>query len=284
MKINYNNKEIPPSDTPPKSLTKIGHFANGSCSSLIMITCLHPLSTTKTHLMNGKGFPPFSQLYKGITSSAGSVIPIQSISFLTQGALVNYYFNGNREIMTDTQKIAVGLSGGIPTSVIATSFDRVMIQQQLNGWKTLYTVRKIINHCGPQGLMKGYFPALTRESFFSMTLFGTSDVLADKIMKRLPQDWENKETISITAGRVLAGIVAGALTTPVDVLKTRMQADLEGKYPTSWKTISQLVNKEGPKSLIKGIWIRSCFVSLAILILGYAKEKLPNSFPKSLYQ
>lgn len=270
--------------SPMKPLNEIGHFVNGACSSLIMITCLQPLSTTKTHLMNGKGLPSFSMLYKGMTPSACSIVPIQSMSFFTQGALVNHYFNGNRETMTDMQKIAVGLSAGASTSLLATVFDRVMIQQQLKGGGPIYTARKIMILCGFRGLVKGYFPTLTREIFFSMTLFGTSDIVADKIKKSLPQDWNNKETFSNTMGRVLTGVVAGALTTPIDVVKTRMQADLEDKYPTSWKTVSQLVKKEGAKSLIKGIWIRSGFIGSAILILGYAKEKLPYWFPKSLYQ
>lgn len=274
-------------DTQPhhqKTLTKFGYFINGACSSSAMILCLQPIVTTKTFLMSGKGFPPIWKLYRGLTPSLSSIVPLQSISFFIQGALVNRYFDGNRENLTSNQKIILGLSSGASTSVLATCFDRVMIQQQLNGGGPLDTIRRIIKYCGLRGLIKGYFPTLIRESFFSMTLFGLSDIFVDGFENLMFNKSKKHETYSSLCGRIAAGMIAGILTTPIDVIKTRMQGDLENKYSASRQTISMLIKSEGPRSLIKGIWIRMGMISSAIVIMGYAKEYFPTLFPESFYE
>ena len=281
-RIDHNTSTPAPSN-PQETLTKTGHFINGACSSLVMITCLHPVSTIKTYLMNGRGFPSIRNLPKGISLSMGSIVPIQSVSFFTQGALVNHYFGGRRENMTDMQKLAVGLAAGISASPLAVIFDRIIIQMQLNGGGFSSNLYKIVDRCGPLGLIKGYVPTLLREISFPMTLFGLSEIFADRIKNQLPQDWEKRDAFSALMGRVCAGMLGGALTTPIDVVKTRMQADLEGKYPSALKTVSRLVQEEGKKSLTKGIWIRTGFIGLAITVLGYAKEKIPLLFPESLF-
>jgi hypothetical protein len=266
------------------SLTTTGHFLNGVGSSLAMLYCLQPLNTTKTYIMSGKGLPPFSSLYRGTTSVATSIVPIQGISFLVQGSLVNRYFNGDRKRMTDVQKITIAALTAISTSPLATLFDRITIQCQLDKKGPFEVARKMVKVGGLPILFKGYFPSLYREVFFATALFGTIDIFADIIHKQLPSDWESRGTISSIAGKISAGALSGALSTPVDVVKTRMQADLVGKYPSTRKTISLLLKESGPKIFIKGMGTRSLLIGLSMLVIGYSKEKIPSLFPKGLYQ
>ncbi|MEI8365159.1 MAG: MC/SLC25 family protein [Parachlamydiaceae bacterium] len=268
--------------TPTNSrLTDTGTVLNGMCSSAVTIPLMHPLSTIRTSIMSGKGLPHVSTLYKGVLTTFTGVVPIQTISFFTQGVLVNHCFGGDRNSMSDRDKIAVGACAGAATSLPFTLFDRiVIIKQQQGGKSSLDTIQRIRAATGSRGLMKGAVPTLGREVSYFVAVFGTSEVFASKIKKVFP---ESSEKVSSFSGKITAGALSGALTVPIDVIKTRMQRDLEGKYPTIRKTVHTLIREEGLASLMKGIGIRPFQSAIGVLLLCQAKEATPSFLPSAFF-
>jgi solute carrier family 25 S-adenosylmethionine transporter 26 len=64
----------------------------------------------------------------------------------------------------------------------------------------------------------------------------------------------------------LAGAIGSALTTPLDVAKTRIMltrtSQLEGGYSRTWETMTRVYREEGPFALFKGIGPRVLWISL----------------------
>lgn len=260
------------------SLNHFGHIVNGACSTGIMLLTLQPLNTVKTYIMAGKGMPSHKALYRGMTPVAINNISVQSLSFFTQGFFVKRYFQGTRENMSAPEKIIVATASAISTSPLSTVLDRIMILCQLNKEDPRLTIRKIVSQKGVKSLFKGYVPTLGRDLSFAAGLWAFSDIFTKYLTKKLPH-FEGKEKATPILGKLIAGFFFGALSTPIDVVKTRMQSDQSEVYPTAWKTVIRLLEKEGPHVFIRGLATRMALISSSILVLGYSKEKVPSILP-----
>jgi Mitochondrial carrier protein len=76
------------------------------------------------------------------------------------------------------------------------------------------------------------------------------------------------------ASGVVAGAISSALVTPMDVVKTRLQAT-NSPYTSMTHCYSQIIKTEGPKALFNGVVPRMLIVSplFAISLLVYEFQK-----------
>jgi solute carrier family 25 S-adenosylmethionine transporter 26 len=131
-------------------------------------------------------------------------------------------------------------------------------------------VQRVVQEAGAKGLYRGYFTTLAREIPFCCIQFplyerfklwaaGRRNPLA-RNSKALPP-WPDAALCGSAAGAI-----ASALTTPLDVAKTRImltrETAAEGGYFGTWRTLTRVYSEEGASALFKGVGPRVLWIGL----------------------
>jgi len=130
------------------------------------------------------------------------------------------------------------------------------------------------------GLYRGYGITLMREVPFAFIQF--------PMYERMKVHWgeyRGKEVTSYQAALCgsISGGIAAALTTPLDVIKTRLMigTDKDGKvYKNALDVARRVVREEGPKTLLSGIEPRVMWISIGGFVFFGAYEEF-RSFSMS---
>jgi len=210
-------------------------------------------------------------LYRGIGAQLVGIAPEKAIK-LTMNDSMRYYFTDKKT--GDIPLWAEGLSGGcagLSQVVVTNPYElvKVRLQTQTKGpeRKTAIT---IIRELGFRGLFTGASACLLRDIPFSViyfTLYGN--------LKRLqPKDANGK----LHAGQLFvcafgSGTVAATSVTPMDVIKTRLQAQSGGvkKYDGIIDCAKSILKNEGFPAFFKGTVPRILIISplFAITLMTY---------------
>lgn len=204
--------------------------------------------------MTGQKRPPLPNLYRGFSGNCLSIVPTEAIAFLVHGVAIHSF---------GESPLTVSFAAGAVSAPVATAFERIVIVQQLEGRSCFKSIHRLFVLEGTRGFLKGLAPMTLRESLFTGALFGFN------------RTFEKNQALTSFA----AGGFAGFLSTPADRIKTLMQADLCGHYPSFITTAKKIVLSEGFAALFKGATIRSSLIGAATLIMSYSKEQLPLFFP-----
>jgi hypothetical protein len=277
------------------TLNGIGHVTNGMTASLAMLGFMQPVFTVKTHVMDegcfkrgvvkifqdmhGKSLPfKVRYLNRGFIPNVSSTLPAQAITFGSYHALEQYVFS--KEYMgTDEGKLSGGLMSGAISSPVTAAFDRVMIIQQKEGGSSLEVSKKIVATEGYRGLVKGLLPTLAREAKFSGGLFALTPIF-NQALQRWQEDTEDRSGMTSLG----AGIVTGVITTPWDLVKTKMQADRKGLYSSFVGTVRKVVQVEGVSGLFSGGAVRGVLIGGCMFVMNLSKESVPQYFPNAFHQ
>ncbi|XP_013649745.2 LOW QUALITY PROTEIN: mitochondrial substrate carrier family protein E [Brassica napus] len=141
----------------------------------------------------------------------------------------------------------------------------------------------ILKEQGPKGLYAGYWSTLARDVPFAglMVMFYEAELLkdlTDQGKKKFPQFGVNSSIEGLVLGG-LAGGLSAYLTTPLDVVKTRLQ--VQGttiKYKGWLDAVGQIWRKEGPEGFFRGSVPRVMWYIPASALTFMAVEFLRESF------
>jgi len=99
-------------------------------------------------------------------------------------------------------------------------------------------------------------------------------------LKKTWSSYQGKETSEVQGAACgsFAGAVAAALTTPLDVAKTRIMLEAKGsdaakKYTGTVQTLSKITRDEGAAALFKGLTPRVGWITVGGFIFFGAYEK-----------
>ncbi|KAK9450284.1 mitochondrial carrier domain-containing protein [Limtongia smithiae] len=255
------------------------HFMLGSVAGAFGATIVYPIDLVKTRMQNQRSQVPGQLLYKnsidcfrkvvhnegfrGLYSGLGpqlvGVAPEKAIKLtvndFARGKLTDEF--GNISLMSE---IIAGGSAGACQVVFTNPLEIVKIRLQIQGevarsieGATKRSAVWIVRNLGLLGLYKGATACLMRDVPFSAIYFPTYAHLKKDYFGEGP----NK---SLGIGQLLiAGAVAGMpaayLTTPCDVIKTRLQAEARAGQ-THYKNIAHcattIFREEGFKAFFKG--------------------------------
>lgn len=133
-------------------------------------------------------------------------------------------------------------------------------------------VRSIVRHHGPSGLYAGLSPLLLRDVPFNAIEFGVYEQLKLVFARTYRRPPATHESSVIGA---VAGAITGTVTTPFDVLKTRlMVAPLGGRYRNIMHATRTIVAEEGVGALFRGLGPRLLWISLGGSIFFGALESM----------
>ncbi|QDZ23492.1 mitochondrial substrate carrier protein [Chloropicon primus] len=256
---------------------------------------LHPLDTVKTMLQaSSKGtiMTVFKDAAKlGRKGLYRGIIPATAGAASSQGFRVGVFEAaklGTKMLLPSipdlqVQTIASGMGSFIGTAVRIPC--EVLKQRLQAGQYTgvVAATSAVMKKDGLGGLFRGSAATLSREIPFYVI-----GMVAYEQFKKAALNWSREkrgkdlepwETIALGA---LSGAVAAALTTPFDVLKTRLMTSAVGAQSVTIRELAtKLVKEEGPGVLFKGALPRALWIAPvgAMNFAGYelAKNALDSS-------
>jgi len=250
-----------------------------SISGILEIGLFHPLDTTAKRLMNNKTNVDFSNvkqivlqkhhhkswikgfpsLYPGLGFATTYKVSQRIYKYTGQHTLKNYFLNNHLHSFNNTfgeknGKVMVSAFSGslIGIGEIALlPLDILKIKSQVNP--------EFLNNRGVIDLIKkekfnlyaGWRWTILRNAPGSFTLFGASTFFKSQIFGLDINDKASLFQHFVTSS--LASTACILVSSPMDVIKTRIQAQDFGKSDNGFKIVKDMLRHEGPGSFFKGV-------------------------------
>lgn len=239
-------------------------FAAGCLGGCAGIVVGYPLDTVKVHMQTQDYRNPKYKgtlhclrtlimkesvmgLYRGMTSPMAGVAVVNAIVFGVYGQAQKY--------MADSERLSyhflAGLTAGIAQAPICSPIELAKTRMQLQSAKgrkfsgPLECLKHIYKSEGYRGVFNGMGITFLREAPSFGVYFLTYEALT-----------QSKEPIS-TFRMLLAGGLAGTaswtVSYPLDVIKSRMQAESRSRYSSPLDCFRQSVSAEGYGCLYRGL-------------------------------
>ncbi|KAF2704462.1 mitochondrial carrier [Pleomassaria siparia CBS 279.74] len=264
---------------------------------------LFPLDTLKTRLQSSAGFLPsggFSGIYRGVGSALIGSAPGAALFFITYDSLtrhllptrVTLYNAEGRPYLgeVDARNAAyvhmLAASAGevaacavrVPTEVVKQRAQARQFESSREALAHILDQRRTRGHVHVwKELYRGWSITIMREVPFTVIQFPLWEALKRwRVASRSASSLHNNSTgsnkVSGLEGGLLgsvAGAVAAGITTPLDVLKTRMMLAKE-KQPM-FTMLSIIIRESGPRAFFAGIGPRVGWISVggAIFLGSY---------------
>ncbi|KAL6909558.1 hypothetical protein ACP4OV_001839 [Aristida adscensionis] len=154
-----------------------------------------------------------------------------------------------------------GAIGGIAASIVRVPTEVVKQRMQTGQFKSAPSaVRLIVAKEGFKGLYAGYGSFLLRDLPFDAIQFCIYEQLRIGYKLLAKRELNDPENALIGA---FAGAITGAVTTPLDVLKTRLMIQGQGNQYSGIVSCAQTILKEeGPKAFLKGLEPRVLWIGI----------------------
>uniref|UniRef100_A0A0D6R3X2 Mitochondrial carrier protein n=1 Tax=Araucaria cunninghamii TaxID=56994 RepID=A0A0D6R3X2_ARACU len=263
----------------------------GSIAGIVEHTAMFPVDTLKTRMqmLASSGGSVHSEvgralmtimrsegplgLYRGIGAMSLGAGPAHAVYFSVYEACKEK-LGGNRQGHHPFAHAASGVVATIASDAVFNPMDVVKQRLQLRSSPyrgVMDCVKRILREEGFGAFYASYRTTVVMNAPFTAVHFATYEAAKEGLMKFSPEKAsEERLLVHITAGGA-AGALASAVTTPLDVVKTRLQC--QGVCGAERFTSSSILNaaqkivtKEGPAALLKGLKPRMLFHAPAAAI------------------
>ncbi|RKP19324.1 S-adenosylmethionine mitochondrial carrier protein [Rozella allomycis CSF55] len=218
---------------------------SGGLAGLSVELALYPLDTIKTRVQCESGFKQsggFKGVYSGVSATVAA-FPSTSLFFITYETTKHVLEHRINEFLIP---VIAGCIGELSACLIRVPIDILKQRTQVGmSPNNLSVLKTLIRHEGISGLYAGYLSTIFRESL------------------------DNGINLRNTERYALYGSIAGGLsafvTTPFDVIKTRIMLSSKDSYLRKKGAIfgfKHVLRHEGLAILFKGALPRTCWISL----------------------
>ncbi|XP_071746737.1 uncharacterized protein [Lepeophtheirus salmonis] len=183
-----------------------------------------------------------SSLYRGIISPLAGVAFINAICF-------GVYGNVNRRLENSNSIQSITIAGsvsGFVQAFLCSPMELIKTQMQIGdghlGVKD--TIKNIISHSGWRGLTKGLGITITREVPAFGIYFSSYEYMVSGRQDNAPL---------VFAAGGMSGVFSWIFTYPIDVIKSRLQADIDGRFKSPIHCLVTSLKEEGHKFLFRGV-------------------------------
>lgn len=255
----------------------------GAVAGFTVDAVLFPLDTLKTRLqVIGGGTAKSAQLLRGLYLGFG---PAVAASAPAAAAFFGTYDYAKRELekrFDESQKplahLIAAAAGDVAGSTIRAPFE--VVKQQLQSGLHVGThsaVSSIWKAKGVRGFFAGYGSLVIRELPFDAIQFP----LYELFKVRWAEAKQAKlTTVESSICGSAAGAVAAAITTPLDVVKTRLMTQTSAQYNGVVHGLRKIAHEEGAAALFSGIGPRVVWISVGgALFFGAYEATKAALFP-----
>lgn len=256
------------------------NFFIGSIAGCIGATAVYPVDFIKTRMQVQRSLSQYKNsldcflkitskegirgLYSGLGPQLIGVAPEKAIK-LTINDFMRNKLTDKRGKLHPYGEILAGATAGACQVLFTNPLEIIKIRLQVrseyigeNASKSKITAMNIIRTLGLSGLYKGVTACLMRDVPFSAIYFPTYAHLKKDLFNFDPKDRKKRnklKTWELLAAGALAGMPAAYLTTPFDVIKTRLQIDPrkgETHYTGIIHAFKTILREESFRSFFKG--------------------------------
>ncbi|KAI5078699.1 hypothetical protein GOP47_0006370 [Adiantum capillus-veneris] len=227
-------------------------------------------------------------LYRGIGAMALGAGPAHAVYFSVY-EVAKENLGGNRPGHHPIVHGAAGILATVASDAVFTPMDVVKQRLQLPGnayQGVIDCIRRTLREEGIKAFYASYRTTVIMNAPYTATHFATYEAVKAGLKSRWPEK-SNEENlfVHLTAGGA-AGALASIVTTPLDVVKTRLQCQgVNGaeRFTTSSirEVVRTIVEKEGPKALLRGMVPRVLFSTPAAAICWSTYEASKAFLQKS---
>ncbi|XP_053985840.1 S-adenosylmethionine mitochondrial carrier protein-like isoform X1 [Hylaeus volcanicus] len=260
--------------TNSKSIFVTSLIAGGLAGTSVDVT-LFPLDTLKTRLQAKQGFIKsggFSNLYKGIIPVLIGSAPTASLFFVTYEGIKSV-----AQCRVPEKYHSLLHMGAASLAEVAACLIRVPIEVVKQRKQALILRKRNIN---VRLLYRGYWSTVFRDMPFSIVQFPVWEYLKKVWSSNIDRNILPIE--SATCGAI-AGGVSAAVTTPLDVVKTRIMLAHENVHSSKLKilyVLQDVCKEKGLRGLFAGIGPRVTWITLGGFIFFGTYEKVKTLLTK----
>ncbi|KAJ8903150.1 hypothetical protein NDN08_004261 [Rhodosorus marinus] len=284
----------------------IRRLGASAVSGLIARCFAHPMDTVRTNVMANPGqgsvvtvlqsvvrSSGVTGLYRGFGITAAMHAPAIA-SFLTTYDVAKTQFCKltNLTAQSPLVHLASGLAAETVSAVFWVPMEVLKQRAQLREGASASSIaafRDLLRHEGLRSLFRGY--ALTVGTFgpYSMLYFAAYEQWkAFFCRKRGVSSARELGSIDILASASASGGFAAATTTPLDIIKTRIQTQGDVKfqrskqYKSTWEAFKRIAREEGFRGLTRGMAARVLWIvpQTAITMATFEKLKKVLDIPE----
>ncbi|XP_054693940.1 S-adenosylmethionine mitochondrial carrier protein [Grus americana] len=254
-------------------------LAAGGVAGVCVDLILFPLDTVKTRLQSPQGFRKaggFRGIYAGVPSTAIGSFPNAAAFFITYENVKSMLHYGSTPYLTPATHMVAASLGEVVACLIRVPSEVVKQRAQVSpSSSTLRILSHTLYREGIQGLYRGYKSTVLREGTVEeVWVRAVSGMEAQFQLRKLLQDSFLSGTISPLG--ILKGGFAAAVTTPLDVAKTRIMLAKAGSSNASGNVLAALGGiwrTQGLSGLFAGVVPRMAAISLGGFIFLGTYEK-----------
>ena len=262
---------------------------------------LYPLDTLKTRLQSSQGFlraGGFGGVYAGVGSAVVGSAPGAALFFVSyegvkaacrnwraEGTWVEQRENREQGLTEPLEHMAAASVGEVAACAVRVPTEVVKQRAQaLQGHGSLAVLKQILRQRERRGIVgvwrelyRGWSITIMREVPFTIIQFPIWEAL-----KRYRRQRTGRLSVSAVESGFfgsIAGAVAAALTTPLDVLKTRMM--LAERKEGAWSMARSIAREGGLKIFVSGIGPRTTWISIGGAVFLGSYEWVYNQLGES---
>lgn len=289
------------------------NFSLTSIAGAIGVFAMAPLDLVKTRLMNERFHPDFKRMYRnsadclrialvsegyfgiyrGLLPQLIGIAPQNAIKLAVNDLLKQSFAprdsGHGKYSLTYPQEMLAGGCAGACQLVVSNPIEIVKIRMQLQGETARLlkakgfenpvpqSLRAVIRTLGYSGVFIGARACLLRDIPFGAIYFPTFSFLKEAIANGDEATSQSMSATNLLLAGSLAGVPASLLTTPADVIKTRLQVvprpgDL--RYGGIMDCYYKVYEREGPTAFFRGAAMRVTKISSLFGISLVAYEQL----------
>ncbi|KAF7128953.1 hypothetical protein RHSIM_Rhsim10G0148000 [Rhododendron simsii] len=275
----------------------------GGMAGAVVETALYPIDTIKTRIQaanqadeDAKFTSPAAQgggkiiwkgLYSGLAGNIAGVLPASALFVGVYEPAKQKLLQIFPENLSAVAHLTAGAIGGVAASLIRVPTEVVKQRMQTRQFASAPdAVRLILSREGFKGLYAGYRSFLLCDLPFDAIQFCLYEQLRIGYKLAAKRELSDPENAIIGA---FSGALTGAITTPLDVVKTRLMVQgSANQYKGIFDCVQTIVKEEGPPALLKGIGPRVLWIgiggSIFFGVLESTKRFLSERRPKQHQQ
>ncbi|CAO1405176.1 unnamed protein product [Diamesa serratosioi] len=241
---------------------------SGGVAGLLVDIILFPIDTVKTRLQSERGFwrsGGFTGIYRGIGPAAAGSSPTAALFFVTYESMKRVLGNHTTKEQAPLVHMAAASCGEIvaclirvPVEIAKQRRQTMLVKNDVSSLQLLYNAFKTEGL--RKGVYRGFGTTIMREVPFSFIQF--------PLWEYLKLNWTSFTGLPLTpisvsiCGAISGGIAAG-LTTPLDVIKTRvMLAEAGSKNTSIPRIVKSIYREKGMKGLFAGFIPRVMWITI----------------------
>lgn len=274
--------------------TSFGSLLAGATAATVVDSIIFPLDTIKTRSQAPGGLVKnggYRGLYRGIASVTSCTIPSASLFFFSYEKFkgLSEEYLGLRDWRGHL--LSSSLAETISCAVLAPAEIVKQRAQVTSTQRTGEILRDLIRGRDVKGLINGYIGLLARNVPVTAIQFvlyenfkGRYGEYKKGLHHKIDKSKDGKVKLSALESGLCAGAsgsIAAAVTTPMDVIKTRVMLRKGDAHEAPGKggmiqVGTKIVREEGVKALFKGLGLRMLWTSVGLSLYLGSYEAMKN--------